>query len=74
MNLYNMPSDTVCSVRSIPESDLLKSLGVIPGATIRKLSSYRGGGPAMICLGDRHIAIGKKIAEKVIIGNCDYAE
>lgn len=74
MNLYNMPSDTACSIRSIPESDLLKSLGVIPGATIRKLSSYGAGGPAMICLGDRHIAIGKKIAEKVIIGDCNHGE
>ena len=74
MNLYNLPPNTVCSIESVPDSDVLKSLGIIPGATVKKLASYGAGGPAMISLGNRNIAVGKKIAEKVIIEDSYHGE
>lgn len=49
-------------VKEVPEIDLLKSLGVFDGAIITKKTTYNMGGPVLILIDSREVAIGKDTA------------
>ncbi|MDI9472479.1 MAG: ferrous iron transport protein A [Tissierellia bacterium] len=64
-NLYEVEDKKEYKIEEIPDSDLLATIGVIPGSIIRKEYTYGFGGPAHIKLGTRNVAIGKEMAKTV---------
>lgn len=60
--LYDVKSNCKCLVKSVPNAVLLEQLGVFEGAVITKKQSYKFGGPCLIEVYSREVAIGKEIA------------
>lgn len=56
-------------VTAIPEHPLLHALGLRPGKVVESRGCQLFGGPLMIKAGDRKVAIGKKIADKITVIN-----
>jgi ferrous iron transport protein A len=54
-------------VVDVPEYPLLNSLGLRPGKAIQACGRQFFGGPIMIKAGERQVAVGKNIAEKIIV-------
>lgn len=70
MNLYHGKAGTNYIIKSTPENGMLDSIGILEGAKIKKIASYKMGGPVRLALGTRNIAIGKKIALNVQVEEC----
>jgi len=66
-NLYDAEVGKEYIVTETPDIKLLNSIGIFKGAKIKKESKYRFGGPVSVSLSTRKIAIGKNIAEKIIV-------
>jgi ferrous iron transport protein A len=54
-------------VIDIPEHPLLYALGLRPGKVVESQGCQLFGGPLMIKVGDRKVAIGKKIANEITV-------
>lgn len=61
-SLYTSNNNETYTVTSAPELPLLYSLGVFEGSKLTKKTTYKGGGPALILIETREVAIGKEIA------------
>jgi len=66
-SIYNAKDNLQYIVVNAPELGILKSLGIIENAMIQKLMTHRFGGPVLIKVDSSEIAIGKDIAEKIIV-------
>lgn len=66
-NLYEVKDKKEYRVLHIPDSDMLESIGIIPGSIIWKEHTYGLGGPVYIRFGTRSIAIGKDMARLVSV-------
>ncbi len=62
LDLYTAEINKTYLVNTMPEIDLLNSLGVFEGAEIFKKSTYKMGGPVLILIDNREVAIGKDTA------------
>ncbi len=62
MNLYKLENEKQCTIKTVPTLDLLKSLGVFEGAVVTKKFTYNMGGPVLILIDNREVAIGKDLA------------
>ncbi len=67
ISLSNLKRGTSALVIDVPEHPLLYALGLRPGKVIQGLGRQLFGGPLMVKTGERQVAIGKKIAEKIIV-------
>ncbi len=67
ISLSSLRKGTSAMVIYVPEHPLLYSLGLRPGKEIQCLGCQLFGGPLMVKTGERQVAIGKKIAEKIIV-------
>lgn len=65
MELYNSENNQVYQVIDVPNVALLNSLGVFTGAKIAKKDTYKMGGPVLIAIGSREVAIGKDLAVQI---------
>ncbi len=63
--LYEATDNQIYVVKSIPNAPLLRSLGVFEGARITKQATYRHGGPALVSINSREVAIGKDLAVQI---------
>lgn len=54
-------------VTDVPSNPLLNTLGVFKGARIIKKTTYKFGGPALIMISSREVAIGKDLATQISI-------
>lgn len=61
-DLYSMQNEKECQIKSMPENSVLNSFGVYKGAKICKKVTYNVGGPVLIEVKGREVAIGKDIA------------
>ena len=66
-SIYYGIDDHQYVVTSAPEVGILKSLGIGKDAIIRKKMTYKMGGPVLLMVGSSVIAIGKDIAEKIMV-------
>ncbi len=72
---YSMSRVSLCSLKpgssavviTVPEHPLLSSLGLRPGKKVQCRGRQLFGGPLLIETGERQVALGMKIAEKVMI-------
>lgn len=65
MNLYESKSDFKYRVIHTPDVAIIHTLGVYVGGVLRKTSTYKFGGPALVEINGRSIAIGKDIAKLI---------
>lgn len=66
-NIYQSKPGSIYKVIEQPDTNLLKTLGIYVGAKVLKKRSYNFGGPVLIVVDGRDIAIGKKIAKNIIV-------
>lgn len=66
-NLHSVPHGCVYLISSVPDVPLLHSLGVYEGATVRKQNTYGLGGPTLLVVDTREVAIGKKYATQILV-------
>ncbi|MGX8796656.1 FeoA family protein [Fusibacter sp. JL298sf-3] len=65
MSLYELGKETTCLVLEVPDEVLLQSLGLRAQMTVTVLTRQPFGGPVVVKLRNRNIAIDKHIAEKI---------
>lgn len=63
--LYTAENEKLYVVVEVPEYDLIKTLGVFEGSTITKKITYKLGGPVLLDVDGREVAIGKDFAELI---------
>lgn len=66
-SIYTAPDNLEYIIINAPELGILKSLGIVKDACISKLMTHRLGGPVLIKIESSEIAIGKDIAEKIMV-------
>jgi Fe2+ transport system protein FeoA len=66
-DLYAAPEGRRYRVVSVPDVKILRSLGIFPGAVVFKKKRYRLGGPALILIATREIALGKDVARAIVV-------
>lgn len=71
MELYNCTNDETYQVIAVPDMALLNNLGVFVGAKILKKTTYKMGGPVLVLINSREVAIGKDLATKIQVEKCE---
>lgn len=66
-SIYYAPDNLQYIITNVPELGILKSLGIVKDACISKLMTHGLGGPVLIKVESSEIAIGKDIAEKIMV-------
>lgn len=66
-SLYTAPNNVEYLVKSVPDISLLHTLGIYEGSKITKKLSYGGGGPVLLVIDGREVAIGKAIGKEIIV-------
>lgn len=66
-SLYYAKDNLQYVITSTPELSILKSLGIVKNAKIFKKLTYRMGGPVLLTVESSEIAIGKDIAEQILV-------
>ena len=67
MNLSKVESNKVYKIISIPDVDMLESIGIRAGDTVIKKLTYPLGGPTIVEIDNREVAIGNKVAIRVAV-------
>lgn len=65
--LYTSADEKNYVVTSVPNNHLLQTLGVFVGSTITKKFTYSNGGPVLVTIDGREVAIGKDIAVEILV-------
>lgn len=66
-NIYEVKNNKPYIIQEIPDLKLLNSLGIRKNVQVFKKHSYRLGGPVVIKVDMSEIALGKDIAEKIVV-------
>ena len=66
-NIYNAKDNVEYVITSAPKLGILKSLGLTENAHVYKNMTHRLGGPVLLKVDSSNIAIGKDIAEQIMI-------
>ena len=66
-SIYNATDNFEYVIISTPKLGILKSLGLVENAHVHKKMTHRMGGPVLIKIGSSKIAIGKDVAEQIIV-------
>ncbi len=64
-SLYTAIEHKKYHVKELPEIPLLQSLGVFQGAIIEKTHTYGFGGPVLLMIDNREVAVGKNYAKEI---------
>ncbi len=65
MSIYQLKSNKSYIIESLPSLGLLRSLGMREGMRVNIMSKQPFGGPIVLQLGKRSIAISKIVAEQI---------
>lgn len=66
-SLYSVESSKNYQIIKMPKIPLLESLGVYQGAVVEKNASYPFGGPVLLLIESREVAVGKKVATQIFV-------
>ncbi|NLW17777.1 MAG: ferrous iron transport protein A [Firmicutes bacterium] len=66
-DLYGACVGKQYTVEEVPATALLSCLGICPKSVVRKKYCYRMGGPVLLQVGSREVAVGKDIASQIIV-------
>lgn len=64
-SMYNAENNTAYIVKDTPNLAILNTLGVFEGSKIIKKNTYKLGGPVLILIDGREVAIGKDLALEI---------
>lgn len=67
MSLYSLKNNSIALIEKMPIVPLLTSMGVREGIKISVVTKQPMGGPIVVQIGRRSIAIGKDVAEQILI-------
>lgn len=67
MTLYNLNKEDRCRIVSLPDVGLLESLGIRKGLNVSIKNKQPLGGPVILQTGTRSIAIGRAIANEIMV-------
>lgn len=67
-SIYYAKDNSQYVIKKTPDFGILKSLGIVKNASVQKVFTHRLGGPVLVKVGSSEIAIGKDIAEKIMVG------
>lgn len=67
ITLYDVKKSKKCRVKSIPDIPLLESLGISNDTIITVNNKYAFGGPVLLKVDTATIAVGKDVAEKILV-------
>ncbi|WP_026478885.1 FeoA family protein [Alkaliphilus transvaalensis] len=65
MSIYQLKRKNSCTIEKLPQIGLLKSLGLREGMIVNIMSKQPFGGPIVVQMGKRSIAIARNIAEQI---------
>ena len=66
-NIYGADDGREYIVTSIPDLGILKSLGIVKDANVRKKMTHKLSGPVLLMVESCEIAIGRDIAENIMV-------
>jgi len=66
-SIYQAKDGKEYVITSAPEIGLLRSLGIVKDKSIHKRMTYKLGGPVLLMVESSEIAIGKDIAEQILV-------
>jgi Fe2+ transport system protein FeoA len=66
-SLYTVPDNRCYTVADVPDVKVLNSLGFYPGTVVHKKKRYGWGGPVLVSLATREIALGKDLASAILV-------
>lgn len=66
-DLYNAPDNQEYIVYKVPDIGILNSLGICPGTVIGKIKKFKLGGPVLISLATRQVALGMDVAQGIVV-------
>ncbi|OPJ55827.1 FeoA family protein [Alkalithermobacter paradoxus] len=67
MALYGLKKNQKCTIEEMPSNALLQSLGLRKGIEVSVTSKQPFGGPIVVKIGNRSIAVDKNIAQNISI-------
>lgn len=67
MSIYHLNKSSRCIIEKMPEIALLKSLGLRTGMTVSIKSRLPFGGPIVVQMGNRSIAVARDIAKDILV-------
>lgn len=65
--LYAVENEKKYKITSVPDVSLLQMLGVFEGSVVSKKNTYGFGGPVLLVIDAREVAIGKNYAQKILV-------
>lgn len=65
IDIYHAENGYEYIVEEVPENSLLASLGIYKNSIVKKNYRYKFGGPVVMRVSSRDIAIGKDVAEGI---------
>lgn len=66
-SIYEVQNNKSYIIEEIPDVKLLQSLGIRKNAKVFKKLSYKLGGPVVLAVDMSEIALGKDVAEKILV-------
>lgn len=66
-NIYKVETNKAYIIEECPDVNLLRSLGFRKNAKVFKKHAFRFGGPVLLNLDSSEVAIGKDIAQKILV-------
>lgn len=66
-SLYYAKDNQKYIIADTPDIGVLKSLGIVKNAIVFKKMTHKLGGPVLLMVESSQIAIGKDIAEKILV-------
>lgn len=70
-DLYSAPEGRRLRVVSVPGLKILRSLGIYPGAVVVKIRRCALGGPALVRVATRQVALGQDVARGIWVREAD---
>ncbi len=67
MSIYQFKGKNSCIIEKMPQVPLLSSLGLREGMKVKVLSKQPLGGPIVVSMGNRSIAIAKDVANQILV-------
>lgn len=65
--IYSVDVNKEYVVEEVPQAGLLPCLGIYPKSRVRKSYRYKMGGPVLLQVGNREVAVGKDIADQILV-------
>lgn len=69
-DLYSAQAGENYRVLTAPDAPMINTLGIYVGGVLKKKTTYSFGGPVLVDINGREVAIGKDIATEISVESC----